>query len=109
MSITTEIIDWVKDKPLFWQEAIGRILQKNILFEEDFLDLVEICKSEKGLEKYSKNLINLDELKESLEESESANNISILGISETENINALKNDSKIDIEENGLTVIYGDN
>ena len=105
MSVLTEIISWVKDKPLFWQEAVGRILQKNILTEEDFLDLVAICKSEK----YSGSLIDLEQLKESLKESKSANNISILGISDTENINAIKNKTGINIDESGLTVIYGDN
>lgn len=108
-NLLSEIIDWAKNKPLFWQEAVGRILQKNILTEDDFSDLVNICKSEKKLGKYNKSLIVLDQLKESLEESESADDISIIKISDTENINALKNDSEIDIEETGLTVIYGDN
>jgi len=45
-NLLSEIIDWAKDKPLFWQEAIGRILRKNILAENDFSDLANICKSE---------------------------------------------------------------
>ncbi len=108
-NLLSEIIDWAKDKPLFWQEAVGKILQKNILTEDDFSDLVNICKLEKGLTKYNEDLINLDQLKESLEESESADDISLIKISDTENINALKNNSEINIEETGITVIYGDN
>ncbi|MDD4607167.1 MAG: AAA family ATPase [Patescibacteria group bacterium] len=109
MSIIADIIDWSGGKPIFLQEAIGRIIQKNVLSDDDILELTLICKSEQGLTKYQGNLIDLKKVKESLKESDVSNAVSVIKIFSTENINALQNNSEIDIEEKGLTVIYGDN
>ncbi len=110
MSIITEIVDWVTlDKPRFWQEAVGRIIQKNTLSEEDVLDLTNLCLSEGGLKEYSGSLIDFERMRSSLEESEPTDSIAITKISDTENICALKNESEIVISNTGLTVIYGDN
>jgi len=109
MSIITDIIDWSDGKPIFLREAIGRIIQKNVLSDDDILELTLICKSEQGLTKYQGNLIDLEKVKESLEESDVSIAVSVVKIFSTENINALQNNSEIDIEEKGLTVIYGDN
>jgi adenine/guanine phosphoribosyltransferase-like PRPP-binding protein len=109
MSIITDIIDWSDSKPKFLQEAIGRIIQKNILSEDDILELTLICKSEKGLAKYPRDLIDLIKLKESLKESDVSNAVSVVKIFSTENINALQNNSELRIEAGGLTIVYGDN
>ena len=109
MSIGTDIIDWSEGKPIFLREAIGRIIQKNVLSEDDILELTLICKSEKELIKYQGNLIDLAKVKESLKESDVSNAVSVVKIFSTENINALQNNSELDIEEKGLTVVYGDN
>ena len=49
MNIYQNIINWSKSRPLFWQDAICRILQKQQLVNDDFEQLTALLKKEVGL------------------------------------------------------------
>lgn len=110
MSILVEIIDWLQDKPTFWQEATYRIIHRNYFDEDDISDLIRICKTEVGLLKSKITPPNLNKLQHSIKISESFNKtISLSKIFDTKNINAIRDGSELTFSQNGLTVIYGDN
>lgn len=109
MKILTDIIEWVKDKPLFWQEAVNRIIRNKTLSEEDIESLVNICKFEQGIASLDYESVDLEELKELVISSDTQESIVLSKIKNNENINALKDNSEITFSSNGLTAIYGDN
>ncbi|WP_242093152.1 AAA family ATPase [Aestuariivivens sediminicola] len=109
MSILTDIIEWVEDKPLFWQETVDRIIRNKNLTEDDINDLVSICKFENGIIKLDYEGIKIDELKELVSSSDVEESIMLSKIKNNENINALKDNSELTFSSTGLTAIYGDN
>ena len=64
MKILTDIIEWVKDKPLFWQEEVNRIIRNKTLTEEDIESLVNICKFEQEIVSLDYESVDVEELKE---------------------------------------------
>ena len=42
MPILNDIIDWVENKPVFWQVAINRLIRNNELTDNDISELKEI-------------------------------------------------------------------
>ncbi len=109
MPILKEIIKWIEDKPMFWQEAVNRIIRNKILTPNDINDLVEICKYEQGISEYEFQKTNLAEIKELIQSSDEIENITLVKIKNNENINALKDNSELSFMNSGLTGIYGDN
>ncbi|GAB4249844.1 MAG: AAA family ATPase [Vicingaceae bacterium] len=108
-NIFTEIIDWVKSKPKFWQKAIYKLITQNSLNDYDIDELVEICKIEVGLIKKEVEEIDLDALKSAFNSTTSHDKITISKIKDVRNIKALKEGEELEFNENGITVIYGDN
>jgi len=45
-NIFIDIIEWIKTKPVFWQQAIYKLLTKNEINENDLEELVKTCKIE---------------------------------------------------------------
>jgi len=107
-NIFKEIINWVKTKPVFWQQAIYKLLTKNEINDNDLEELVKTCKIEAGILKEQIPIIDLDNL-ESLLSSSSTNKITISKIKNIQNIKALKEGDELEFNDNGITVIYGDN
>jgi len=109
MPILIDIIDWVEDKPKFWQEAVNRIIRNKNLTEDDITDLVEICKAEHGISELEFEDVDIDALKELVGSSNTEESILLSRIINNENINALKDNSELMFADIGLTAIYGDN
>ncbi|WP_430408797.1 AAA family ATPase [Kordia sp.] len=109
MPILQDIIEWIEDKPQFWQEAVSRIIKNNDLKDEDIDELVNICKSENGISELKFDALGTEELKALVESSDSEETVTLSKIYNTENINALKEGEELEFSPNGLTVIYGDN
>jgi len=104
MPILNDIIDWVQDKPKFWQVAVERLIRNNHLSESDISELQEICKSETGILKKQFDEVNFDELKAMADNSNSSKNVVLTKILNIENINALSSESTLEFSPNGLTV-----
>ncbi len=109
MPILNDIIDWVENKPIFWQIAIDRLIRNNNLTNIDISELKEICKVDFGLSIYSFTPVDFVDLRRFVSSSISADNVSITEIRNIENINALSNANILEFALQGLTVVYGDN
>ena len=109
MPILQDIIEWIEDKPQFWQEAVNRIIRNKNLTEDDIDDLVEICKTEQGVLDIEIEDVDLEELKELVASADIEESITLSKICNTKNINALKENEELEFAPNGLTIVYGDN
>ncbi|RZN80608.1 MAG: ATP-binding protein [Winogradskyella sp.] len=109
MPILQDIIEWIEDKPQFWQEAVNRIIRNKNLTEDDIDDLVEICKAEQGVLNVEIEDVDLEELKELVASADIEESITLSKICNTENINALKENEELEFATSGLTIVYGDN
>lgn len=104
-----DIIEWLEDKPKFWQEAVSRIIRNNEINDTDLNDLVKICKIEFGISSETVPLIDLEELKKLVASSHSEEALSLSKICNSKNINALKESEELKFAQTGLTAVYGGN
>lgn len=109
MSILNEIIDWVENKPKFWQVAIDRLIRNNELTDNDISELKEICKVDYGLSDFDFDEVDFDELKEFAKNLTSSDDVILSRIFNIDNVNALSKISELEFAPKGLTVVYGDN
>lgn len=109
MPILQDIIQWIEDKPKFWQEAINRIIRNKDLTEDDIDNLVNICKSEQGILDLEIKDVDIEELKELVANSDIEESITLSKICNSENVNALKDNEELEFATKGLTIVYGDN
>ena len=109
MQIIQDIINWVEDKPKFWQVSIEKLIRNNQLTDSDLSNLKEICKAENGLSEFEYHNVDFDNLREYANNSSSTRNVTLTKILNVENINALTQTNFLEFIPKGLTVIYGDN
>jgi hypothetical protein len=108
VEILDEIIEWASDLPYWQQIAIVSILS-NRIDDVEISSLVEICIKEHE----QPDAIN--ELGDPLKEfkyqdtSEEVDGVIITEVHSTQNINAIKDGSKITFGAQGITVVYGSN
>ena len=109
MQILNDIIDWVENKPTFWQIAIDRLIRNNELTANDISVLKEICKVDYGLSNFEFDEVDFDELRNFANNLTSSNDVIISRIFNVDNINALSKTGELEFASKGLTVVYGDN
>ena len=109
MPILNDIIDWVENKPEFWQIAIDRLIRNNNLTDSDISELKEICKTNVGLSDFAFTPVDFDALRNFALNTTSRDNITISKVHNIENINALASTNILEFSPLGLTVVYGDN
>ncbi len=109
MPILNDIIDWVENKPIFWQVAIDRLIRNNELTDNDISELKEICKVGYGLSDFDFDEVDFDDLRDFANNATSSDDIILTKISNVDNINALSKTSELEFASNGLTLVYGDN
>jgi energy-coupling factor transporter ATP-binding protein EcfA2 len=109
MPILNDIIDWVENKPVFWQVAIDRLIRNNELTDNDISELKEICKVDYGLSDFDFDEVDFDDLRDFANNATSSDDIILTKISNVDNINALSKTSELEFASNGLTLVYGDN
>lgn len=88
MPILNDIIDWVENKPVFWQVAIDRLIRNNELSVNDISELKEICKVEYGLSNFNFYEVDFIELRSFADNLTNSNNIKLYKIFNVDNINA---------------------
>ena len=109
MPILNDIIDWVENKPEFWQVAIDRLIRNNNLTDTDISELKQICKTNAGLSDFAFTSVDFDALRNFALNTTSSDNITISKVHNIENINALASTNILEFSPLGLTVVYGDN
>lgn len=109
MPILNDIINWVENKPAFWQVSIERLLRNNELTDTDIKELKEICKVDFGLSNFEFDQVDFDNLREFADNSTSTEDLILSKILNIDNINALSKTSELQFAPQGLTLVYGDN
>lgn len=109
MAILDDIINWVENKPSFWQIAIDRLIRNNKLNSTDIAELKNICKVDFGLSKFKFNSVNFVVLRKFANNKITNKDIIISKICNIDNINALSKTSELKFEPKGITIVYGDN
>ncbi|RFN57793.1 AAA family ATPase [Marixanthomonas ophiurae] len=109
MPILNDIIDWVENKPTFWQVAVDRLIRNNELTENDITELTEICKVDFGLSKFEFDNVDFDDLRDFANNTTSNDDVILSKISNIDNINALSKVCELEFAPKGLTIVYGDN
>lgn len=109
MPILNDIIDWVENKPVFWQVAIDRLIRNNELTDIDIAEIKEICKVDQGLSDVNFEEVDFEDLRDFAINLTSNEDVILSKISNVDNVNALSKTCELEFAQKGLTVIYGDN
>ena len=108
MTVLEAVLDWSIDRPAWQRDALRRIVAKGRLDQNDFKELVELCKQ--GCEAKEGDLKPAPLERANLPANpghEAA--VSLNAISDVAGVNNLAFGQTLSFEPNGITVIYGDN
>ncbi len=110
MELFNEIIAWASELPMWQQVAVLKVIERSRIDDDLVDELVQLCIDEQKDPK---------ELHEKLEDplagykyelpDEQEVNVAIEYITDTKNVNAIKDGSTLPFGTAGLTVVYGDN
>ncbi|MGJ8759754.1 MAG: AAA family ATPase [Polaribacter sp.] len=109
MPILNDIIDWVENKPDFWQVAIDRLIRNNELTDNDISELTEICKVDYELSKFNFTKVDFNNLRNFANNATNSDDVILSKISNIDNVNALSKTCELEFAQKGLTIVYGDN
>ena len=109
MTILDDIINWVENKPKFWQVAIDLLIRNGEVTASDIQTLKNICEAEEGLAKTIFTPVDFNSLKAFANHATNAQDIVISKIHLVENIRAISPTSVLEFAPIGLTAVYGDN
>lgn len=101
------VIEWSQDKPEWWKDAIRRIMTKEEITDNDIIELTALCKNENRIEdtELEPNTIPVGEI----EADPGQESVSLKGVKNIQNINALDSGQSLDLQAGGLNVIFGRN
>ena len=106
-TVLETILDWSQDRPVWQRDALRRIVSQGRLEAADLTDLTELCKQGRG---------GSDGLKPSpLTKAHLPANpgqgsaVSLVSIADVDGVNNLAPGQTLTFEQNGITIIYGDN
>ena len=111
MNIEEELTKLISDDQLdFWHYALSKVIDKAELTNDEIDEIVTLLKSDKGIIDKDKSIdfsrVELDDL---LKNTSAKPDISLSKISDIKNVNALSSNTELEFQNDGLTVIYGDN
>ena len=104
--MTNEIVEWATELPLWQRRALRILLQRGEVGEQDLAELVGAC-LDHGRE-HESGEDQEDQLLETVR-AEEQGDVTLTGIQDVSNVNALSADWPLSIPTSGLVVIYGDN
>lgn len=109
MTILQEILKWSQDLPAWQQDAIARFYVKRELSVQDFDDIYALLKTENGIPDADGRVAS--KLSDDQVAAPQATNrlVEIAAIKNLRNVNALAEGQRLPINQNGLSVIYGEN
>lgn len=106
MIVLKEILKWSQSRPAWQRDALRRLVIHDELSEDDYNELVEICKSKHGIadkQDYhpisKEHIPNIDDI---------LAKVKLDSIFHRRGVNALAEGQKLSFSE-GLTIVYGDN
>ncbi|MGR5480345.1 AAA family ATPase [Vibrio chagasii] len=109
MNAVEAIVEWSKDKPVWWNLALKVALKEGELNQSHIDFIFNFAKSVEGLEPKHPNheqlLSPIDIAGYTAEE----NSVRLISLSQVEGVAALAEEQKLDFRKDGLTIVYGDN
>ena len=109
MPLLPEIATWARERPLWQQDALRRLVEQPRLTDDDLADLVALCKAEFGIATdgaLPARPLNADA---AVGPSAGARATCLTRVHSVRHVNALRDDQSLAVASNGLTVVYGDN
>lgn len=109
MSPVEQIVDWVKEKPIWWQHTVRIALQNGELSEVDLDEIHHVALMEHGLREKDDIWFGTQQpiLTTGFEQEEAE--VTLKSISQVKNVGSLAEDQLLEFSSSGLTIIYGDN
>ncbi len=109
MSIYQDLLVWSANKPLFFRDALRRIIQNPTLSQNDVDELISLLKKEEGATGIALSPVPLDSTHLPSPVNTGANFPKLLRVRNPQNISALYPQADLQFVGSGLTVIYGNN
>lgn len=108
-TVLETILDWSQDRPVWQRDALRRIVSKGKLDAGDISELTDLCKQGKGAK--SKNGLKPDPLAKAHLPANPGQGaaVSLLSLDQVDGVNNLASGQTLTFEQNGITIIYGDN
>ena len=109
MAVYNEIIAWSNNKAEFIKDALRRLITSPTLSTNDIDELAELVKKEVGFTGIARMPVAINNSHIPSSSTSNADIAKILSIENPININSLHNRAKLEFENTGLTVVYGNN
>jgi len=110
MSILPQIVEWSRERPLWQQDALRRLVEQPTLTIADEAELVALCKAEYGLPvEASHKPRPLTDVSPATAPAGAATPVRLTSVHSVQNVNALRDGQALTIATKGVTVVYGDN
>jgi hypothetical protein len=103
MALEEEIVSWSKERPAWQREVMRRVAAGDVLSDGDYETLVEDIVQAKEL---APPQFGLEQLPQEASEDVP---VRLVAIEKPEHVNALESKEPLTFEEQGLTIVYGDN
>lgn len=107
-TVLETILEWSNDKPLWQRDALRRIIAKGRLDADDYSELVALCKQGKGWKGSAVKAVPLEKAHLPANPEDGAS-VCLVSITDVSGVNNLASEQTLTFEENGITIIYGDN
>jgi len=102
------ILDWSQARPAWQRDALRRIVSKGRLDDSDIKELTDLCKQGRGAKINGLKPAFLAKAHLPANPGQGAQ-VSLLSVSDVDGVNNLAPDQTLTFEQNGITIIYGDN
>lgn len=109
MAVLPEIIAWSRERPLWQQDALRRLVEQPSLTPNDYDELVALCKLEIGIKAENSPLPKPLASAATSAAAEGTRAVRLKRVHSVKHVNALRDDQTLAVSPTGLTVVYGDN
>lgn len=103
MALEEDIVSWSKERPAWQREVMRRVAAGNVLSDGDYETLVEDIVKAKELPSPQ---FGLEQLPQAAPEDLP---VCLVAIAKPEHVNALESQEPLTFEQQGMTIVYGDN
>lgn len=109
MSIYQDILDWSQSRPLFIKDALRRIITNSILTPNDIDELILLLKKENGGSNITLNALPINTTHIPIINSSGIDYPKLINLKNPINISALYDKGNLQFEDDGLSIVYGNN
>lgn len=107
-TVLEAVLEWSSDRPAWQRDALRRIISKGKLDDDDFKELVHLCKVARGAKAGDLKAVPLEKAHLPANPGQGAA-VTLISVADVSGANNLAPGQTLAFESRGLTVIYGDN